>query len=142
MDAERVALLRDALAHTGWWSRARALGEAVRQTRSPGGLMLVGTPSVEPWHLTAHLDDEARYSGLDQLRPTLVRWAPPPGAPPHLAVGLERLEAAARGETVFVVAPDAAPDALLASTTPAGSARRCSRSTAGTRSWRRWPTSG
>ena len=113
MDADQVGLLREALAHTGWWSRARTLGEAVRRTRSPGGLMLVGTPEVEPWHLTAHLDDEARYSGLAQLRPTLVRWSPPLDAPPHLAIGLERLKAASRGETVFVVSPGAAPDALL-----------------------------
>jgi hypothetical protein len=42
-----------------------------------------------------------------------VRWRPPPGAPAHLAVGLERLEAARRGETLFVVSPVAAPVPLL-----------------------------
>ncbi len=67
----------------------------------------------EPWHFTAHLDDQARWSGLGQLRPTLVRWEPPPGAPAHLAVGLDRLEAATPGETVVVVAPDSAPEGLL-----------------------------
>jgi hypothetical protein len=42
-----------------------------------------------------------------------VRYAPPPGAPPHLAVGIDRLQAVTRGETLFIVAPDAAPEQLL-----------------------------
>jgi hypothetical protein len=63
--------------------------------------------------MTAHLDDESRLSGVAELTPTLVRWSPPPGAPPHLAVGLSRLEAARRGETLFVVAEDTAPVPLL-----------------------------
>jgi len=73
----------------------------------------VGTPDYEPWHVTAHLDDEARLAGIPELAPTLVRWAPPAGAPPHLSVGLARLEAAQRGETLFVVADDTAPVPLL-----------------------------
>jgi len=73
----------------------------------------VGTPTYEPWHVTAHLDDEARLAGIPELAPTLVRWAAPAGAPPHLSVGLARLEAAQRGETVFVVADDTAPVPLL-----------------------------
>jgi len=73
----------------------------------------VGTPTYEPWHVTAHLDDEARLAGIPELAPTLVRWAAPAGAPPHLYVGLARLEAAQRGETVFVVADDTAPVPLL-----------------------------
>lgn len=113
MDADRVHALRDALRHTEWWSRATLLGGALRATSGPGHLLLVGTPRVEPWHLAAHLDDEARLSGLAQLAPSLVRWNPPPQAPPHLAIGLSRLERVARGETVFVVSPDAAPDPLL-----------------------------
>ena len=63
--------------------------------------------------MTAHLDDKSRLSGVAELAPTLVRWAPPPGAPPHLAVGLARLEGARRGETLFVVAEDTAPVPLL-----------------------------
>ena len=73
----------------------------------------MGTPDYEPWHVTAHLDDEARLAGIPELAPTLVRWAPPAGAPPHLSVGLARLEAAQRGETLFVVADDTAPVPLL-----------------------------
>lgn len=97
-----------------WLEQARLLGRALRTTpRSPGGLLLVGTPAFEPWHMAAHLDDESRLSGIAGLSPTLVRWSPPPGAPPHLAVGLGRLEAARRGETLFVVAEDAAPAPLL-----------------------------
>lgn len=97
-----------------WLEQARLLGRALRTTpRSPGGLLLVGTPGFEPWHMAAHLDDESRLSGIAGLSPTLVRWSPPPGAPPHLSVGLGRLEAARRGETLFVVAEDAAPAPLL-----------------------------
>ena len=51
----------------------------------------MGTPEFEPWHLTAHLDDESRLSGIAALAPTLVRWSPPADAPPHLAIGLARL---------------------------------------------------
>ncbi|MFS1300781.1 hypothetical protein [Streptosporangium longisporum] len=113
MDAGAVTLLREMLASTGWIERTRELGLALRATRSPGGLMVVGTPAEEPWHLTAHLGDEARLSGLPQLAPTLVRWAPAPDAPAHLRVGLDRIERARRGETLFVVAEEAAPETLL-----------------------------
>lgn len=114
MDASRVAVLRELLAATDWVRRTRDFARTLRtSTVDPGGLLLVGTPADEPWHLAAHLDDEARYSDLPQLAPTLVRWQPPADAPRHLAVSLDRLEAARRGETVFVVAPGAAPDGLL-----------------------------
>lgn len=106
-------MLREALAQSGWVERTRSFADSLRKVPEPGRLLLVGTPDEEPWHLAAHLDDESRVSGLAQLSPTLVRWAPPPDAPPHLSVTMARLEAAARGETVFVVAPEAAPEALL-----------------------------
>jgi hypothetical protein len=102
------------MAGSSWLERARLLGRALRTTpRSAGGLLIVGTPDYEPWHVTAHLDDESRLTGAPELAPTLVRWSPPPDAPPHLAVGLARLEAARRGETLFVVAPETAPVPLL-----------------------------
>lgn len=113
VDSARVLLLREALARSGWVERTNAFASSLRRVPEPGHLLLVGTPDEEPWHLAAHLDDEARFSGLAQLSPTLVRWAPPPEAPPHLSVTMQRLEAASRGETVFVVAPDAAPEQLL-----------------------------
>jgi hypothetical protein len=113
MDSGSVALLRELLAETGWLERARELGLALRATRSPGGLLVMGTPDDEPWHVTAHLADEARFSGLPQLAPTLVRWTPPAGAPAHLRVGLERLQRASRGETLFVLAEGQAPVPLL-----------------------------
>lgn len=114
MNAEQVAALRELLAPTGWVDRAAAFARALRSaTRTPGGLLVVGTPAEEPWHLTAHLDEEARLGGIPELMPTLVRWSPPPDAPPHLRVGLARLEAARRGESLLVVTPDAAPDPLL-----------------------------
>lgn len=113
MDAGSVTFLRELLAETGWVERTRELGLALRSTRSPGGLMLVGTPDDEPWHLTAHLADEARLSELPQLAPTLVRWKPPADAPAHLRVGLDRIQQAGRGETLFVVAEQDAPVPLL-----------------------------
>jgi len=111
MDAERVAALREVL--KPWWAQAQTLAALVRRTPGPGHLLLVGTPRVEPWHLAAHLDDEARASGLSQLAPQLVRWRPPADAAPHLSITMTRLESVQRGETVFVVAPDDAPDVLL-----------------------------
>jgi hypothetical protein len=113
VDSARVLLLREALAGSGWVERTVSFASSLRRVRDPGGLLLVGTPDEEPWHLAAHLDDESRISGIAQLQPTLVRWSPPPDAPAHLAVTMARLEAARRGETVFVVAPDAPPESLL-----------------------------
>jgi hypothetical protein len=114
LDAASVKALRELLASTGWGERTQRFGRSLREAgHDPGGLLLVGTPDEEPWHLTAHLDEESRWSGIPTLAPTLVRWQPPPGAPAHLAIGIERLEQAGKGETVFVVAPDAPPAALL-----------------------------
>lgn len=109
-----MAMLREALGATTWMDGARDLARVLRRPAArPGGLLLVGTLTHEPWHLTAHLDDEARFSGLPELTPTLVRWQAPAGAPPHLSVTLSRLEEARRGETLFVVAPDSAGEQLL-----------------------------
>jgi hypothetical protein len=114
VDISRVMVLREVLASSGWIERTQSFARTVRrQTTEPGGLLLVGTPEEEPWHLAAHLDDESRWSGVPELSPTLVRYQAPEGAPSHLAVTLERLEAARRGETVFVVSEDVAPEALL-----------------------------
>jgi hypothetical protein len=114
VDADQVATFRALLAGSGWLERARSLGRALRSSpTSPGGLLVVGTPAYEPWHLTAHLDDESRLSGIPELTPTLIRWSPPPDAPAHLRVGLSRLEAARRGETLFIVSDTTAPVPLL-----------------------------
>jgi hypothetical protein len=114
MDGGQVATLRALLASTGWLERTAEFGRALRRSsRTPGGLLVVGTPDAEPWHLTAHLDEESRLSGAPELTPTLVRWDPPPGGPAHLRTGLARLDQVRRGETLFVVSPRAAPAALL-----------------------------
>ncbi|MCF3104411.1 hypothetical protein IPZ58_22840 [Streptomyces roseoverticillatus] len=115
MDAVRVALLREVLAGTEWLQDTRRFAGALRASvaRRHGGLLLVGTEGYEPWHLAAHLDDEAAWSGLPELSPTLVRHRVPPGVPAHLSVGLGRLEAARRGETLLVVTADEPGDGLL-----------------------------
>ncbi|GGX61900.1 hypothetical protein [Streptomyces anandii] len=108
MDAVRVALLREVLAGTEWLGATRRFAGALRGSvvAHGGGLLLVGTPAYEPWHLAAHLVDEAAWSGTPELAPTLVRHEPRPGDPAHLSVGLGRLEAARRDETLLVVAPE------------------------------------
>jgi hypothetical protein len=114
VDVGRVMVLRELLASSGWVERTQSFARTMRRsTKEPGGLLLVGTPDVEPWHLAAHLDDEARMTGVAQLSPTLVRYSPPAGAPAHLSVSLHRLEQAKRGETVFVVSEEPAPESLL-----------------------------
>ncbi|GAA0456552.1 MULTISPECIES: hypothetical protein [Streptomyces] len=115
MDAVRVALLREVLAGTEWIQATRRFAGSLRASVAPhgGGLLLVGSAEYEPWHLAAHLDDEAAWSGLPELSPTLVRHRVPLGVPAHLSVGLGRLETARRGETLLVVAPDAPGGGLL-----------------------------
>jgi len=114
MDAGRVMVLRELLASSGWVERTTSFAKTMRRsTKEPGGLLLVGTPEHEPWHLAAHLDDEAQFSGVAELSPTLVRYAPPADAPAHLSFSLQRLEQAKRGETVFVVSDEDAPESLL-----------------------------
>lgn len=114
VDSARVALLRQVLSSTPWVDRTREFARVMRtSTRTDHGLLLVGTPEEEPWHLAAHLDDESRFAGLPQLAPVLVRHSIPEGAPAHLSIGLDRVEAATRGETLFIVAPAVAPEQLL-----------------------------
>jgi hypothetical protein len=115
MDAVRVALLREVLAGTEWLGATRRFAGVLRGSvvTHGGGLLLVGTPEYEPWHLAAHLVDEAAWSGTPELAPTLVRHGARPSDPAHLAVGPGRIEAARRGETLLVVAPGSPGDPLL-----------------------------
>ncbi|MFE7898494.1 hypothetical protein ACFU3E_13445 [Streptomyces sp. NPDC057424] len=115
MDAVRVALLREVLAGTRWLGDTRRFAGVLRGSvvSHGGGLLLVGTPEYEPWHLAAHLVDEAAWSGTPELAPTLVRHGARSSDPAHLAVGLGRLEAARRGETLLVVAPEGPAAPLL-----------------------------
>jgi hypothetical protein len=115
MDAVRVALLREVLAGTEWLTATRRFAGALRGSvvSHGGGLLLVGTPAYEPWHLAAHLVDEAAWSGTPELAPTLVRYGARPADPAHLAVGPGRIEAARRGETLLVVTPAPAGARLL-----------------------------
>lgn len=116
MDAVRISALRASLAGTGWLESTREFAGALHHSvtrRTADGLLLVGTERYEPWHLAAHLDDEAALSGVPELAPTLLRHTVPSAAPAHLSHGLSRLADARRGATVLVVAPDAAGEPLL-----------------------------
>lgn len=115
MDAVRVALLREVLAGTQWPAATRRFAASLRSSVVPhgGGLLLVGTRAYEPWHLAAHLVDEAAWSGRPELAPLLVRHRVRPGDPAHLAVGLGRLQGAGRGETLLLVAPERPDGGLL-----------------------------
>lgn len=113
MDQTRAATLRRLLTGTPLLERAVAFGAGLRTASSPGSLLLVGTPDDEPWHLAAHLGDDAHRAGLPELVPTLVRHTVPPGARPHLAVGLDRLAETGRASTLLVVAPDDPGERLL-----------------------------
>jgi hypothetical protein len=114
MNADQVAALRALLAPTGWLDRTSSFARALRRSaRTPNGLLVVGPAGDEPWHMTAHLADESRLAGIPELAPTLIRWKPEPGAPAHLSVGVDRLRAASRTETLLVVSPQAAPAELL-----------------------------
>lgn len=102
------------LSGTELGSRTTEFGYALRRfTTRRSGLMLFGPVDDEPWHLTAHLDDELHRAGINDMRPSLVRWAPPADAPPHLAIGLDRLRDAGRGESLLVVAEEDPADTLL-----------------------------
>jgi hypothetical protein len=95
-------------------SRTADFAHSLRRfTTRTGGLLLFGPAESEPWHLTAHLDDELHRAGVEDIRPSLVRWSPPPDAPPHLSIGLDRLLEAGRGESLLVVAEDTPADTLL-----------------------------
>ncbi|MET8628609.1 hypothetical protein ABZW30_33530 [Kitasatospora sp. NPDC004669] len=115
MDAVRVSALRERLTGTGWLEAAGGFAGSLRRSverRGAGELLLVGTEAYEPWHLAAHLADEAAWSAVPRLAPTLLRHRPP-AAPAHLAHHLCRLTEARRGATVLVVAPEAAGARLL-----------------------------
>lgn len=98
----------------GWTGAARRFAASLRTAgHAPGRLLVVGTPDHEPWHLTAHLDQTARFRDLSALRPVLVRWRVPEGAPPHLSVGVDVVPQAGRGTTVLVATASAQDDDLL-----------------------------
>lgn len=126
MDAVRVALLREVLAGTEWLGATRRFAGVLRGSvvSHGGGLLLVGTPGYEPWHLAAHLVDEAAWSGTPELTPTLVRHDARTSDPAHLAVGLGRLAAARRGETLLVVSPQGPGAGVSAQGSGAGLSRQ------------------
>lgn len=104
VDLTRAALLREILTGSELAVQTSHFAQSLRRfTTRPSGLMLFGPADDEPWHLTAHIDEEVTRAGVPDLRPSLVRWAPPHDAPPHLAIGLDRLRDAGRGESLVVV---------------------------------------
>src|SRR5690606_41717210 len=50
--AEQIIMLREVLSATGWLERAKEFVRALLvATKTPGSLLLVGTPGHRPWHL-------------------------------------------------------------------------------------------
>lgn len=117
MDRSEARILRELLElgrARAWLEEADEFAAALRAApRRAGGLLLVGEHDAEPWHMAAHLTDEARTAGLDALSPTLVRRNPGPDAPAHLSAGLERIRAATRSEAVLIVAERDPDDDVL-----------------------------
>jgi len=114
VDLTKASLLREMLTGTELGSRTTDFAHSLRRyTTRRGGLLLFGPAEDEPWHLTAHLDDELHRAGVEDVRPSLVRWSPPPDAPAHLAIGLDRLRESGRGESLLVVAEQTPADTLL-----------------------------
>lgn len=98
---------------------AKVFGHALGSgNRGVGKLMIIGTPTYEPWHFTAHLADEARRHGRRDLSPTLVRWQIDMGAPAHLSVSVDEV-AHASPETTVLVIPDGDDPGLLERVTDA-----------------------
>ncbi|MGH3463844.1 MAG: hypothetical protein ACRDP9_20455 [Kribbellaceae bacterium] len=114
MDLTKASLLRDLLGGTELASRTSQFAHSMRRfTTRPSGLMLFGPEDDEPWHLTAHIDDEVTRADIAWMKPSLVRWAPAAGAPPHLSIGLDRLRDVGRGESLLVVSEHQPATALL-----------------------------
>ncbi|MBB4922976.1 hypothetical protein [Kitasatospora kifunensis] len=118
MDVTRVSALREVLSGSPLLDATRDFAGSLRTAvtrRTARGLLLVGTSRYEPWHLAAHLGEEAAWSQVPELAPTLIRHQVPPEAalPAQLRHDLRRLAAAGRGETVLVVSPEAAGERLL-----------------------------
>lgn len=114
VDTTTAAMLRLLLQPTEWPGRVSDFALDMRRfTRNQDGLLLVGTPDDEPWHLAAHLDETSRWEGIPEISPVLVRWSPPREGPQHLTMGLRRLDYIRRGDLVLVVAPSVAPPRLL-----------------------------
>ncbi len=114
VDLTKASMLRELLDGTELASRTSQFAHSMRRfTTRSSGLMLFGPEHDEPWHLTAHIDDEVTRAGLPELKPSLVRWAPAAGAPPHLSIGLDRLRDVGKGESLVVVSEDRPASALL-----------------------------
>ena len=72
MDAEQVAALRELLSTTvvGGPHAVLRPDHATQHHDAAAGCSSWAPPTEEPWHLTAHLSDEARLSGIPELAPT------------------------------------------------------------------------
>ena len=116
MDAVRVALLREVLAGTEWLQATRRFAAALRAVRraarrraAAGRHRRRTSPGTWPPISTTRPPGRGCRSCP---RPWCATGSRTP-APAHLAVGLGRLEAAGRGETLLVVAPEPPGAALL-----------------------------
>ncbi len=96
------------------WTRRRRPSFAISWPAHPGSASAGVSPEPSERHRapTAACCSSARPKKNPGTSPRT--WTSrPPGAPPHLSVGLERITRAGNGEAVFVVAPDHPGAALL-----------------------------
>ena len=101
------------LGRRGWSRRGRSGERFGGRLGRPGGYLSLARLPMSRGMLRRIWMMRRGWPGFLSWR---LRWCGgrrPAGAPPHLAVGLARLEAARRGETVFVVAEESAPVPLL-----------------------------
>jgi len=94
-----------------WFPAVRRIGGELG-SRASYGQFTVGTGAHEPWHLTAHLQDAARWAGASFEPPVLARRRVPSGAPAHLAIAIDDVVRENPRCNLLVVAPEA-PDAEL-----------------------------
>ena len=94
-------------------TESRRFAQILGGRRRSARLIVVGTEEAEPWHFTAHLAEQAKRCGRNDLAPTLLRWNVSPGSPRHLAMPMECLTRVSPTETVLVVSPYGESEALL-----------------------------
>lgn len=98
---------------TSWFGGLSGFGGTLRRSvHRQGQLWVVGSEADEPWHFTAHLEALARYRGVPELAPTLVRWQRPSNASAP-GISVDDMAAGGIGQTVLAISEDPDDPELL-----------------------------